>query len=54
MHTKTLPFGQPVLDRRESSQLLDRDFDAITEEEAAALMRAFFGRAESLKPMMLK
>lgn len=38
----------------ESCQLLDRRFDEMDEAEAAGIMRAFFGRAESLKPMMLK
>ena len=40
--------------KAESLQLLDRDFDAMTEEEQRGIYAAFCLRAESLKPMMLK
>lgn len=41
-------------DRAESLQLLDRDFDKMTEAERVGLLKAFFQRAEDLKPMMMR
>lgn len=46
MTTKPTPTGETAL--------LDRDFDTMTEEEQHALLRAFFGRAEQLQPLMMK
>jgi hypothetical protein len=45
---------QQVNKQAESCQLLDRRFDEMDEAEAHGIMRALFGRAESLTSMMLK
>lgn len=52
MHTKKAP-AQAVKTRKETP-LLDKRFDDWTEKEREGFMLAFFGRAESLKPMMMR
>lgn len=54
MHTQTAQTTRKPFSDESRTNIIDARWDEMEEAERIGILKALFGRAESLKPMMLR